>query len=367
MNRLRALLILLSVVLFSISCSEDVLQEYDNSSSGELIKSRSIKDLSGYCVIDGVLHFDSLEVITSLVDQLTKMSDEELFEWERSNNFYSLYHAVLDAEDDIFSDSLLFESKLKKYKNLVYLDNDDVIRPYITAPFYQLLCNDEGYFYLGDNKHKITPKEVIVENPKLRSVERCSYITKKSMQPREEDIRFPLGTSSWSSSDRRVTVNVIYLRNIVMDKEDNWVGQQILHIWTEAYKKVLGKFRLYKTLHTIDLLGFYCWRGVYKIADGVYGTRTVRYEAKGAGGSVGEIKKYGINFYLSPANEWIPERLIRISDDDIYFIQVRAKTRGTGDYGAVINQHMNMAIDLPFMFSSTGDPMIMRDLVIENV
>lgn len=248
----------------------------------------------------------------------------------------------------------------------MYLDND-VIRPYVIAPFYQLLCNKDGYFYLGDNKHKITSKEVIVEDTILRSVERCSYVTEKSIQPREEDIRFPLGTGSWSSSDRRVNVHVIYLRNIVMDKEDKWVGQQILHIWTEAYKKVLGKFRLYKTLHTIDLLGFYCWRGVYKIADGAYGTRSVRYEAKGAGGSVGEIKKYGINFYLSPANEWIPERLIRISDDDIYFIQVRAKTRGTGEYGAVINKQMNMTINLPFMFSSTGDPVIMRDLVIENI
>lgn len=50
-------------------------------------------------------------------------------------------------------------------------------------------------------------------------------------------------------------------------------------------------------------------------------------------------------------------------------MQVRAKTRGTGDSGAVfqyINWTGETAIMTPFIRKQTGTPIIQRPLVIEN-
>lgn len=47
--------------------------------------------------------------MSTLVNVLEKMSDEEFFAWEKTNNFYSLYHAISNAEEDIFSDSVSFK------------------------------------------------------------------------------------------------------------------------------------------------------------------------------------------------------------------------------------------------------------------
>lgn len=40
--------------------------------------------------------------MSTLVNVLEKMSDEELFAWEKTNNFYSLYHAISNADGRYF-------------------------------------------------------------------------------------------------------------------------------------------------------------------------------------------------------------------------------------------------------------------------
>lgn len=349
-----------------ISCSKDSVLNDDIPLPENPLKTKSVEHVSGLKVINGTLHFDSLEVISLFVNSQEKMTDSELFEWEETNNFYSLYHAIYNAENDIFSDSLLFESKLEKYKDLVYLDENDCVKPQIITRFYQLICNNEGCFYVGSYKHRVTPKEIIVENPKLRSIERRSYITSSSVQTRaEENPRFPLASSSWTGGDRRVNVNVLYYRNLA-NENGKWQGQQVLHIWSEAYKKSLGKYRSYQTLHSHDVLGFYCANTAYKKTDGTYGTRVVRYEGLSGGGSVGEVKNFGMWHYLTPYNSWIPELYIPTKESDIYFVQVRAKTRGTGDNGAVVNYVYNTSVSLPFSIPTNGAVSILRPLVTQN-
>ena len=101
-------------------------------------------------------------------------------------------------------------------------------------------------------------------------------------------------------------------------------------------QKVLGRYKRYKTVHSVDVLGFYCSKGVYKKEDGNYSTRNVRFEGLGGGGSVGEKKTMTMNYFLSPSNLWIPEKYISINEKDISFVQTRVSTRGTGNSGTVV-------------------------------
>ena len=101
--------------------------------------------------------------MSTLVNVLEKMSDEEFFAWEKTNNFYSLYHAISNAEEDIFSDSVSFEKKLKQYENLVYLDENETIQAKVPSRLYQLICNNEGYFFINKYKHQVISDEIITK------------------------------------------------------------------------------------------------------------------------------------------------------------------------------------------------------------
>ena len=125
-------------------------------------------------------------------------------------------------------------------------------------------------------------------------------------------------------------------------------------------------YKRYKTVHSVDVLGFYCSKGVYKKEDGNYSTRNVRFEGLGGGGSVGEKKTMTMNYFLSPSNLWIPEKYISINEKDISFVQTRVSTRGTGNSGAVVVYTRDSFISLPFIIPTTGTPQIIRPLITEN-
>ncbi len=296
----------MSIGLLLVSCDKNSLIDGETSRESVTLKTKNIE--KNYQIIDGILHVDSLEVLSRLVDFLGKMSDEELFEWEKTNNFYSLYHAIYDAEEDIFVDSLLFESKLEKYKDLVYLNEAGFVEPQVISNFYQLICNNEGYFYVGGFKHQVTSTEIIAQDMKRRSIEKRNYVVTSSQQTRAEARpRFPLASASYTGNKRRV--------NVVA----------------------------------------------------VYDYRVVRYENLGGGGSVGEERSCTMRYPLSPSNLWIPEAYIQVRESDIHILQVGAKTRGTGNSGAVINYSGgNSWVSFPFNIPGTGAPTILRPLVTEN-
>lgn len=366
MKNFKVFLFYCIIGLLLISCDKNIASDNQTLLPVETLKTRSGE--IGYKVIDGVMHFDSLECVSALVNSLEKMSDQELFDWEQANDFYSLYHAVFDAEEDIFSDSLQFESKLEKYKNLVYMDNYGFIQSQVPSRFYQLICNKDGYFYVGKYKHKVTSEEIMVEDSRLRSVEKRKYIVRNSVQTRvSEDPRIPLASSSYKGNKRLVNVWVIYIRRMARNANGEWQGQQVLQVQSEAGKKFLGGYKKYKTVHAHDAIAFYCANGAYQMSDGTYSSRVVRLERLSGLGSVGEEKTCVIDRFLSPSDLWIPEKYIPIQENDIHFVQVRARTRGTGESGAVIN-YMKVygSISFPFAIPQTGAPTILRPLVDLN-
>lgn len=305
--------------------------------------------------------------MSTLVNVLEKMSDEEFFAWEKTNNFYSLYHAISNAEEDIFSDSVSFEKKLKQYENLVYLDENETIQAKVPSRLYQLICNNEGYFFINKYKHQVISDEIITKDNQLRNIESRKYIVNNSPQTRtKQEPRYPIASSTYTGNKRRVHVTVLYIREIVRNTNGEWVGKQILQLESTSYKRVLGRYKRYKTVHSADVLGFYCSKGVYKKEDGNYSTRNVRFEGLGGGGSVGEKKTMTMNYFLSPSNLWIPEKYISINEKDISFVQTRVSTRGTGNSGAVVVYTRDSFISLPFIIPTTGTPQIIRPLITEN-
>ena len=322
------------ICLVLASCNkEEPLAQAEATDSGNVETKGSAKP---YEVIDGVLHIRSLEDLSELTTSLEGMSEDELFEWEKTHDFYSLFHAVVDAEEDIFSDSLSFESKLRKYDDIVYLDEDGMIQAKVLAHFYRLICNKEGYFYIGECKYKVVGDEIMVVNTKTRSIDKRSYVVGSSVQTKAEthSPRLPLASSSYKGNKRLIQLNVTYIRVIAKNAQGDWVAQQKLQVESRSGKKVMGKYKRYKTLHLMDALAFYCAKGVYTESPGVYSTRVVRYEILNVAGSVGEQKYFVMHFGLSPFNKWYPESAISIKDTDIWFVQVRIKTRGSGDSGA---------------------------------
>lgn len=78
MERIKLFLVLLSIGLLLVSCDKNSLIDGETSRESVTLKTKNIE--KNYQIIDGILHVDSWEVLSRLVDSLGKMSDEELFE-----------------------------------------------------------------------------------------------------------------------------------------------------------------------------------------------------------------------------------------------------------------------------------------------
>ena len=218
---MNKLLKCISIILLFFSCEEKIIEKED------LPSTKGCSQQNSYEIIDGILHFKSPEAMSTLVNVLEKMSDEEFFAWEKTNNFYSLYHAISNAEEDIFSDSVSFEKKLKQYENLVYLDENETIQAKVPSRLYQLICNNEGYFFINKYKHQVISDEIITKDNQLRNIESRKYIVNNSPQTRtKQEPRYPIASSTYTGNKRRVHVTVLYIREIVRNTNGEWVGKQ---------------------------------------------------------------------------------------------------------------------------------------------
>lgn len=87
----------------------------------------------------------------------------------------------------------------------------------------------------------------------------------------------------------------------------------------------------------------------------------------GGGGSVGEEKTFVNDYPLSPSGLWIPEKYLPMTERNVRFVQVRARTRGTGMSGAVAGHYVpEFFVTPPFRVYPTKAPEVLRPLVIEN-
>ena len=89
------------------------------------------------------------------------------------------------------------------------------------------------------------------------NIESRKYIVNNSPQTRtKQEPRYPIASSTYTGNKRRVHVTVLYIREIVRNTNGEWVGKQILQLESTSYKRVLGRYKRYKTVHSVDVLGF---------------------------------------------------------------------------------------------------------------
>lgn len=74
---MNKLLKCISIILLFFSCEEKIIEKED------LPSTKGCSQQNSYEIIDGILHFKSPEAMSTLVNVLEKMSDEEFFAWEK--------------------------------------------------------------------------------------------------------------------------------------------------------------------------------------------------------------------------------------------------------------------------------------------
>src|SRR5690625_5634051 len=76
--------------------------------------------------IDGTLHFKDYSILNELYENFSKMSEDEIIEWEKSIGFQSFRSAMNRSanEFDMVVTPEEFESWKNKYKDILYMDGD---------------------------------------------------------------------------------------------------------------------------------------------------------------------------------------------------------------------------------------------------
>lgn len=360
---MKKLFSIISIIMLLFSCEKNtIFEKKEPISTKSLIKEKTCE------IINNTIHFTSPEALSKLSDSLKGLSQEALYAWEKENNFYSLYHAIEDAEENISNGS-----EVEKYANLVYLSEDSCIMPLVIPTFYQLICNPEGYFYIGKYKHQVTDKEIIIENvTRSGSQEKYGYIATNPITTlASEDQSLSLGNNSYKANKRSVRIDAYYCRKIAKDNATGkTLGQQYIHVKSTAGKKVLGKYKKYKTVHVFDGLAYMVENAGIKLPNGSYTNKTVRYENGGGAGSVGESKTWSMDYTVSTYNVWIPIEYLSMHVNDVIFFEERARTRGTGDSGAVLYYQTKKAgiwPSLPYIIPATGTIITTRPIINENI
>src|SRR5690625_2434517 len=113
--------------------------------------------------IDGTLHFKDYSILNEFYENFSKMSEDEIIEWEKSIGFQSFRSAMNRSanEFDMVVTPEEFESWKNKYKDILYMDGNEV-RSRIPVFSYEIIANREGKYYVGEALHKVTDNKLII-------------------------------------------------------------------------------------------------------------------------------------------------------------------------------------------------------------
>lgn len=330
---MRNLSIILGGLFFFFSCSDKMIHEEE--AIGQMKTKSEMKE--GYEVIDGTLHFKSIEDFSRLIDSLGRLDTETLYLWEKENGFYSLAHAIDDADNQVFTeDDEIVQRQLDAYSDIVYLNENGMLSPYIVARIYQIACNRNCEFYIGGIKYEVSGTHVTITQPTKSVCESIPYMVNEVSTKGNVDITIPLGAAGYNTDTRLVNVYMHLYRTVFVDKQGKKVGQVTLEWKSEAGKrrKANKRFRAYKTQHKFEGLAYRINKVGKKVGNNHYELGTVENLLGGGGGTVGGDEKVCTVWAKFPLNDYIPIEYLPMDKANVVFAEVRATTRGTGDCGA---------------------------------
>ena len=119
--------------------------------------------------------FNTPEQFFSTIDKIGEMSEEELDDWEATNNFKSYRSVLNDANNEWLAMTDLNQIPLfeEKYKDILTVENDGIL-PIIKVGTLQSIVNREGIYETGGYLNKIARSNIYTvaksESEKLNTI-----------------------------------------------------------------------------------------------------------------------------------------------------------------------------------------------------
>jgi hypothetical protein len=167
-------LIIFSFLLIAFSCKEEIEKNFPQAS----LKNYDVLG-SSLEVKDGTLHFGSN--FFEVTEILTKMTEEELDQWEKQVGFKSFRSFIKEiyertSEMDNFNEMWLVENYPNVFRNV----NESVF-PIIESPIDRIICNQFGEYYTAGVYNRVLRDRLIsVVNPCKEKIEKALLIEKSN-------------------------------------------------------------------------------------------------------------------------------------------------------------------------------------------
>ncbi|PTB96288.1 hypothetical protein C9994_07955, partial [Marivirga lumbricoides] len=127
-------------------------EEVDNN-----LKSTDQKETTEYFVKEGILYFQDGQAVSSYLDKVGNLTDEQLTSMENSMEYVSLYREIDKAYEDLnkASSKSEFKKLINNLNDIFELSEGQYIVPKISDPGYQKLVNRTGVYYVNNKMYKI--------------------------------------------------------------------------------------------------------------------------------------------------------------------------------------------------------------------
>lgn len=346
MNTINRLLFLITLCNLC-ACSSDVLDT-------NLVRDESISLKKGgyYLNEQGALTFTSLDAYFALTDSLNHLSENEFCQWEKSHHFISyrtFVNNIIDKADEM-KDKDQVITFLKQYADYVYIDENELVQPVIQSQTYQSIANKEGIFYVEEAQNKVGREYVTISKNVTKSeagyIDQIRYIKEKSFtKAYGDEVEYPTIAFVNRDNDRKIFTSFKITKNAASNGTVSLCQPQ-LEIFVRARKWVpIAKWKDYNTICIVE--------NVILQMDGIPFSPYVDENGQWIFGDGKQIK------FLAPVESKEAARftstyrlttapiMMQAPLQDIICIHYRARTRGTGEYGAAYNvYHPNPDMNL---------------------
>lgn len=281
--------ILIYVIVFVgvfTSCTKDSELNLEVNKT-QKISQNSMSDIE-YSVDNGIILFKSSEDFYSLSEEISKMTNDEVLQWEEANSFVSLNSEVENVFEMLDSCKTYeeYENILDMNKDIVKIEDKAEVAV-LESYFYPRIINREGFFIVGRTLHKVTNEGVFISEDGCFDAINSAAIKGKdnddtniifiSHQADETTLKSgscgssASGASDWNN-DRRCRAG-IYVEKIVNANSGWYYYEYHVTVYSKAIGiNIWGNEKLYNSAHYLD-------ESEYSISvpSGVTGT-TIHYQ-----------------------------------------------------------------------------------------
>lgn len=323
-------------ILFVVACAKIDLEP------PILEKTEQIQNITNK---NGALCFRNAEVFIETLDQI--ISGEASLDLEKKYLFKSLATHVDEILDSINKTQtpLEYENFLRRNKTHIK-EVDDFLLPAVESYAYRLIANSKGEYYINDTLYQVTPDHLFVTiiNPKTKAAEKLKLLyacNNNSLDTKAEKVDIQIDERYENkASDRAVYFKMqtfFYYTHIAVGSKNQYTGRFSIQAYVQGsiariivWKK---KWSSYNTRLFIDNLVFRF--SIPGYPGSLYELSSLKFQGgdNRSYDSGTDVKSYTITF--NDIQQYTFTDIIK--QPEISLLRARARSRGTGDCGPVVN------------------------------